>query len=202
MLFFTVPWWTLGKGLVFKIWRLKFCPYRASLERVKINFGKFKYYLDQNREENKFFFQRRLFSVGTAPQISLSQNLNLSNCNQTNFFEGLLGHGQPPQNVSLFFKMSVNKLWLLILVNLRVLIRNLNVTKLENPQFLRNLRFLAFSGKIARPENPWFLGGLQNQKRPIPRDRALQNEQKNVLHQSPNFPRSKDMGDFVVKKVF
>ena len=44
------------------------------------------------------------------------------------------------------------------------------------------------------------LGGLQNQKRPIPHDRALQNEQKNVLHQSPNFPRSKDIGDFVVKK--
>ena len=96
--------------------------------------------------------------------------------------------------------MSVNKLWPLILVNLRVLIPNLNVTKLENPQFLRNLRFLAFSGKIARPENPWFLGGLQNQKRPIPLDRALQNEQKNVLHQNLNFPRSKDIGDFVVKK--
>ena len=110
-----------------------------------------------------------------------------------------IGHGQPLQNVSLFFKMLVNKLWPLILVNLRVLIPNLNVTKHENPQFLRNLRFFAFSGKTARPENPWFLGGLQNQKRPIPCDRALQTEKKNVLHRSPNFSRSKVMGYFVVK---
>ena len=60
--------------------------------------------------------------------------------------------------------MSVNKLWPLISVNLRVMIPN---TKVENLQFLRNMRFLAFSGKIARPENPWSLGGLQNQKRPM-----------------------------------
>ena len=39
-----------------------------------------------------------------------------------------VGHGQPPQNVSLFFKMSVNNLLQLILVNSRVLIPNLNVT--------------------------------------------------------------------------
>ena len=49
--------------------------------------------------------------------------------------------------------MSVTKLLQLILVNLRVLNPNLNVTKRENPQFLRNLRFFAFPGKIARPEN-------------------------------------------------
>ena len=47
-----------------------------------------------------------------------------------------------------------------------------------------------------------FGGSTKSKKTYIPRDRALQNEQKNVLHQSPNFPRSKDMGDFVVKKVF
>ena len=37
------------------------------------------------------------------------------------------------------------------------------------------------------PWNSWFLEGLQNQKRPLPGDRALQTEQKSVLHQSPNF---------------
>ena len=112
-----------------------------------------------------------------------------------------IGHGQVPQNVSLFFKMSVNKLWQLILVNLSVLIRNLNVTKLENPQFLRNLRFFAFPGKIVRPWKSMIFGGLQNQKWPIPGDRALQTEQKNVLHQSLNFSRSKIMGVFMVKIV-
>ena len=80
----------------------------------------------------------------------------------------------------------MTKLLQLILVNLRVLNPNLNVTKLENPQFLRNLRFFAFSGKIARPEKSWFFGGLQNQKRLVS-DRALQTEQKSVLHQSLNF---------------
>ena len=87
----------------------------------------------------------------------------------------------------------------MILVNLRVLNPNLNVTKLENLQFLRDLRFFAFSGKIARPEKSWFFGGLQNQKRLVPRDRALQTEQKSVLHQSLNFFRSKVIGVFVVK---
>jgi len=36
----------------------------------------------------------------------------------------------------------------------------------------------------------------------ISHDRALQTEQKSVLHQSPNFSKSKVMGLFVVKKVF
>ena len=49
--------------------------------------------------------------------------------------------------------MKIKRIKVLILVNLRMLIRNLNVTKLENPQFLRNLQFLAFSGEIANTKN-------------------------------------------------
>ena len=52
----------------------------------------------------------------------------------------------------------MTKLLQLILVSLRVLNPNLNVTKLENPQILRNLRFFAFSGKIARPEKSKVIG--------------------------------------------
>ena len=43
-------------------------------------------------------------------------------------------------------------------------------------------------------------GGPQNQKKFTLRDRALQTEQKNVLHQSLNCPRSKVMATFMVKK--
>ena len=71
------------------------------------------------------------------------------------FVFGGLGHGQWMVKVSKIkkkFKMSVTKLLQLILVNLKVLNPNSNVTKLENRQLLRNLRFFAFSGKIARPE--------------------------------------------------
>ena len=57
-----------------------------------------------------------------------------------------------------------------------------------------------FRSKIVRPENSWFLEGLQTKKRPIPGDRAFQTEQKNVLHQSPKFSRSKVMDQLVVKK--
>ena len=68
----------------------------------------------------------------------------------------MLGHGQwmfKASKIKKKFKMSVAKLLQLILVNLKVLNPNLNVTKLENPQFLRISRFFAFPGKIARPEN-------------------------------------------------
>ena len=59
--------------------------------------------------------------------------------------------------------------------------------------------FLRFQAKLQGLKNHVFLGGLQNQKRLVPRDRALQTEQKSVLHQSLNFFRSKVIGVFVVK---
>ena len=44
-------------------------------------------------------------------------------------------------------------------------------------------------------------GGRQNQKRPIPFDRALWAVQKNVLHQLLNFPRSKVISVNCVKRA-
>ena len=64
----------------------------------------------------------------------------------------------------------------------------MNVTKAVTPQFLHILRFLGFKAKIVRLKIDIF-GGPQNQERFTLRDRALQTEQKNVLHQSLNFPR-------------
>ena len=42
-------------------------------------------------------------------------------------------------------------------------------------------------------------GGSSNSKKPIPGDRALQTEQKSVLHQSPSLSNSKVKGLFVIK---
>ena len=64
----------------------------------------------------------------------------------------ILGHGQwmvKASKIKKKFKMSVTKFLQLILVNLRVLNPNLNVTKLEISQFLCNLRFfLRFQAKL------------------------------------------------------
>ena len=59
--------------------------------------------------------------------------------------------------------------------------------------------FLYFQAKMTRLKFVIFLGGSSKLKRAILRDRALRTEQKNVLHQSHNSPRSKVMAGFVVK---
>ena len=58
--------------------------------------------------------------------------------------------------------MLVNKLLQLNLINLRMQIHNLLVTKPVTPQFLRNKRFFEVPSKNKRPEKLTIFGGLQN----------------------------------------
>ena len=61
--------------------------------------------------------------------------------------------------------------------------------------------FLRFQAKLQGLKIHDFWGVFKIKKKTcVPRDRALQTEQKSVLHQSLNFFRSKAIGIFVVKK--